>query len=238
MISSVNWYAVNAREQTGLNRFRSILADQSPYARAYAREEVGRYLRNQGRFPEALAEYRAAAEIAPHNPRLLVSMAELEYRSGRADAALATLSRALEENPDHGPGLELSARILAERGQAADALAMYARAVGAAPERTDLAERLVTLMLQAQGVAATQAGLRDALRTEPSSRLARTCLALALWLPIRANPAAGATPAGRQDLREALRLLEELASRHALNDHLSRVAADLRTTIARSPSPE
>jgi hypothetical protein len=84
------WFLLNPGEERSTKRFRDVIADQSPYARAYAHEEMGRYFRNSGMFSEALLEFEACIEISPGNARLYDCLGELQYRLGDKSASLET----------------------------------------------------------------------------------------------------------------------------------------------------
>ena len=62
--------------------------------------EIGVYLLNDGQFTEALKHLERAAEHDGSNEGVLIALASAQLQSGDRAAALSTLDRALEGQPD------------------------------------------------------------------------------------------------------------------------------------------
>ncbi|MFQ5876841.1 MAG: tetratricopeptide repeat protein [Acidobacteriota bacterium] len=77
--------------------------------------------RQEGRFDQALAEYRALAERFPDHPPLLTEIGRLELRLGRRDDARRTLERAVALDPGLSEPHYLLAGIYRQAGDAAAA---------------------------------------------------------------------------------------------------------------------
>jgi tetratricopeptide (TPR) repeat protein len=261
------WFLLNAGEERSTQRFRDVIADQSPYARAYAHEEMGRYFRNRGMFSEALLEFRTCIDISPGNARLYDCLGELQYRLGDKSASLGTYLALMTVDPNYAPGLATLARIYDEHGQTQEALEYarrlagqpkegfaaaalhgsmaerldlpseaiqaYARALAMNPQRCDLAERLVTLMISARGSGFTENAFRETARGHPNLHLARTCLALALWLPARDEDAARLNPETHRRLVEALQLMDGLLADQEACEQLSIWREEIRAALHR-----
>jgi len=141
LILLLPWVWVNAGEARSVHRFRDVMADQSSYAQAYSHEEIGKYLRRQGRIEEALHEYRTSTRLRPHNARRLAVLAGLLYNNGKKGESFAAFQRILQIEEEHPLALEMMARLHVERGEANLALP-YARKLAGRPEETHRAASL------------------------------------------------------------------------------------------------
>lgn len=114
---------------TGNPQLAEELFEQASFQMPTATEaQAGliRALLAQGRFKEASTEARRALKEAPENAQLIVAVAELENRSGHAEAALSRLGKAQSSATDRlltdAHQLRMAqADILIERGRYADA---------------------------------------------------------------------------------------------------------------------
>jgi len=225
------WIAINAQGDYALNRFRSVVRDLDPYARAYAHEEVARLLRDRGDWNSALTEYETALQASPHNPRLRVAHAELLYRAGRETEAIQSLEAVVGRDSTYVPAVRLLAEVYLSRGDpraslemsrrlhsitpgtleslinwgraaeelrlADEAFGAYARAMGLAPQRLDIIERMVQQAIILKGAEGAQARFRAMATGGSSPLLGRVCLALALCLPLRESPQLWSLPASQ-----------------------------------------
>jgi hypothetical protein len=83
-----------------------------------ARQRYADELARQGRYDDAIGEYRAILTgLYEHDPNILLALAQAEFQKGDAVAARATLERLIRQNPDF---------------KSADGHLLYARAVEAA----------------------------------------------------------------------------------------------------------
>lgn len=62
--------------------------------------DAGRALADQGKYPEAIVEFKKALEKVPDEPTVLANLADCQMRSGQNEDALASYKRALEKKPD------------------------------------------------------------------------------------------------------------------------------------------
>lgn len=135
------WVWINAGEARALRRFRDVMTDQSAYAQAYGHEEMGKYLRREGRIGEALAEYRTSMQLRPDNTRRLAVLAGMLYNNGAKEESFAAFQRILQIDVEHPLALEMLARLHVEREEANLALP-YARKLAGRPEETHQAASL------------------------------------------------------------------------------------------------
>ena len=115
---------------------------------------VGNMLLQQGRFEEALAEYRIVQRRSPSSGRVLINMANAQWALGRADEALASLDGALsflryEAQRRGRPSVEemlycheMAGDIQAAAGRAGPAAEHYRAALVLAPEHPRLKGKL------------------------------------------------------------------------------------------------
>lgn len=82
-----------------------------------------------GRFDEAIAEYKRAAELDPTSGQILRDLALAYLQSADLDEAAAAFERAVEVNPGDAESLYRLGRIADTRGQADRAAEFYQRAV-------------------------------------------------------------------------------------------------------------
>ena len=91
-------------------------------------ERAGWFLA-RGRHDEALAELSALRAARPEDPAPRLLLVRLQLKTGARSAAVETLAKLLETDPQ-SPGAQLLSGVVAEdRGELSEALACYARAV-------------------------------------------------------------------------------------------------------------
>jgi tetratricopeptide (TPR) repeat protein len=148
---------------------REVVAAQPQHAEGYL--VLGEALALQGRTPEAVAAYEAAARINPNETASLVALAQIAEAAGQLDVAEQRYREALDSN---APSAEAALRLAAlyyESGRAADARAALSRIGPPDPVATSALIRLAR--------AETAAGYRDdalerlerALRQRPDAEL-------------------------------------------------------------------
>ena len=104
---------------------------------AAALGDLGRFLSEQNRFPEAIEVLQQAAAIEDSNPRTWLALADLLAIVGQADRALAAYEKCLEYAPDEPSALAGRGHMLRIAGHRDDAIASYRRAVDARPDAGD-----------------------------------------------------------------------------------------------------
>src|SRR5688500_18086909 len=92
------------------------------------RQEYADELLRQGRYDDAIREYRQALTgLVQHDPKLMQGLAQAQFSKGDASAARMTLDELLRENPEaiSSDGRLLHARALEAEGNIARALEEY-----------------------------------------------------------------------------------------------------------------
>ncbi len=88
---------------------------------ATAHQWYGNLLNRQGRFEEALAQIRLAAELDPVSSAIQVAFAGATWRAGRAEEALTLIRRNVERNPEFPANYGLMARFQTQLGHLGEA---------------------------------------------------------------------------------------------------------------------
>ena len=136
----LSFVLVNANSATSLDRFDDVVSDPayvSLYGRAYAHESLERRWRERGDPARALVHARAALEAEPGNPRYWTNVGNDLRLTGRTEASVAPLRRALEIDStrwDAAYDLGLSYMGLNRPGEALPLFHRAARAAGDRPE--------------------------------------------------------------------------------------------------------
>ncbi len=148
--------------------------------------EVTRLLKEASRF-EAAGNLEAAygtiyqaLEVAPEQPRLLLVMAGIELRLGHDLAAIDTLKRFQEIEPDEEAGHRLRGSALWRRGAREEAIAAMRRAVELDPHSPDAREALGDLLVRSGALEEGIVHLGKAVTLQPDRPGARQLLDRAL----------------------------------------------------------
>lgn len=198
----------------------------------------------RGDTEEALAQYRALAELQPDEPMPRISIARIELHDlGDADAALDTLEAAFDFIDDEADLIEaiyVKTEALIARGEAAPARAALAELASSVIDDPHLALDLADLALEAEDPAAAErwielalAGADPALRAEALHLRGRVhehagdrAAMIAAWQEVRRLDAAA--PAGD------LHISEDEVERIALAT-LAELPAQIREKLERVP---
>ena len=116
--------------QEAAGRYQLMLqlkSDARLQADAYSR--LGSVYRAMGNFPQAQESYRAALQLIPDNPLVLVQVGVLAFEMHNFDEAIANYSKAMAIQPTD-VGYLLLARAFAQSGRAAQAAAARRQAEG------------------------------------------------------------------------------------------------------------
>jgi tetratricopeptide (TPR) repeat protein len=113
-----------------------VIADQTkpPTDRGYALFIRGMGYHNTRRFALAGQDYDAAIELTPTNEELLVSRANIAFRSGRHEEGLSFLQRALALNPSNGHALRTVGALNEDMGALEEAKRYYTMALAVDPK--------------------------------------------------------------------------------------------------------
>jgi len=111
----------------GIDRFRLALEANPNFARAhYLWAQV---LVQQEHFEEALEHLRAAAELKPKDPGIVMQMAGLYLKLAQPDQAELAIQKLLSISPDNDTAHMQLAALYEEQGRLVDALRHYRRAL-------------------------------------------------------------------------------------------------------------
>ncbi len=94
-------FELTPEEQAKLEKEKEKLVARSKMAgEIKALFEAGRELATQGKYPEAIAEFKKALEKYPDEPTILANLGDAQLKSGQAEDALASFEKALVGSPD------------------------------------------------------------------------------------------------------------------------------------------
>jgi tetratricopeptide (TPR) repeat protein len=110
----------------------STAADAS--RRGFALYIRGKGYHNTKRFDLARQDYDAAIKLTPTTEELLVSRANISFRSRRMEEGVSFLQKALDVNPSNGHALRTMGALLEDSGRPEEASRCYTRALEADPK--------------------------------------------------------------------------------------------------------
>ncbi len=129
-----------------------------------ARIDYGVALEQQGRFPEALAEYRDAVRLSPDNVQAQYNIGNLLAKMGRLEEARPELVKAVGLNPKSASLHDALGAVLVELGRFPEALAEFNEALrldpGLAGAHFDIAKALLKQGRDAGAIDEFRAALR------------------------------------------------------------------------------
>jgi tetratricopeptide (TPR) repeat protein len=175
---------------------------------------LGGMLYNTGDKDGALEAFQRALAADPEYPNALEMMARLHAERGENEAALEyarKLAKRSQESPDAAEVYGLVAERLELNSEAIEA---YQRAFTKDQTRTRLLERIGALGFLSGNLPVSEQAFRLLLEREPQSVTGREGLVLAVWGPLRTDPARWGTPEGRRLMEECSRLLDSLEREH------------------------
>ncbi len=145
----------------------------------------------------AMNAYQQALAIQPHYPAALLGLAQTYYAQGRADEALQTVERALQQDSSYAEAHLFRGKLLQEAGRFNEARAAYDAAIRA---NDRLAESFYRRALLAIRTGDTDQAIRDLNR---AIALQRNFAEAHYWLG-RAYYAQGRTESAQQAIEQAL----------------------------------
>lgn len=110
-----------------------------------AHSELGRFLGDRGRIPEAIEEMQTAVELAPDVAENHQVLGDLQTVVGNTEGALAAFEDALQLEPTNASALAGRGHALRILGQSADAIAAYEQCTRLRPEVGDSWWSLATM---------------------------------------------------------------------------------------------
>jgi tetratricopeptide (TPR) repeat protein len=190
---------------------------------------LGEVRRRQGRWDDALAQYRAVLDLLPEDVEAMFWTATLHRWRGDWEESLAAYGRVLARAPQHVDALLGRARVFLHMGRWAEAEADVRAALAAAPQSEEAGELWLQLLLRARRFheaeawirARTDAPMRDRWLGDLFLAQGRTADAIAAYT--RALATAPHDPAVLGALAEAYRKSGKLERALALYQRLTQL---------------
>jgi tetratricopeptide (TPR) repeat protein len=223
-VASVVTFAVMAYRQTTYWRDSSALWSHTLDCTTNnytAHNNMGNVLDQQGREPDALAQYREALRIYPTDPDSLTNSARLLFKQGDTSEAMTQYREALQLMPGSAPIHLYYGMDLFRMGQMDDATAQFREALQLDPNYGDAHTCLGNVLLSHGQAEEALAQYRDALQLDPADTVASNviCRVLAyLFQHGRAQEAMAAAQQtleavpGDESIRDALAQMQQAAS--------------------------
>jgi tetratricopeptide (TPR) repeat protein len=129
---------------------------------------LGEALDGLGRTPEAIAEFQAAAKVAPQEPDVNFGLGYLQWKSGHFDEAKLSFQNELALDPNHAQALAYLGDIAMKEDNFDQALPYLQKAVR---QRNDLRIAYVDLgavLMQQKRYPEAMTALQQAIRLDPS----------------------------------------------------------------------
>ena len=133
----------------------------------------------KGDYAQARATFQKIIDLEPKNPQGYFQMARLGLKTKKTDETLKYADKALQENPDFQPALQLVVGIYQDQKQPEKALAAVRQTLARSPKNPQLHQMLGELLLIQKQPQAAVAPLEEALNLNPRQLAALQLLALA-----------------------------------------------------------
>ncbi len=134
-----------------------------------ARVDYGVALEQQGRFPEALAEYREAVRIAPDNLQAQYNIGNLLDKMGQPEKARLELLKAVQLDPKSAASRDALGAVLVELGRFPEAMDQFTEALRLDPNHAGAHFDMGKVLLKQGRDAEAIDEFRAALRLEPDN---------------------------------------------------------------------
>jgi predicted O-linked N-acetylglucosamine transferase (SPINDLY family) len=155
---------------------------------APARMLLGRAFEQGGLLEEAVAEYRAATRLLPHDASVFHALGRTLRRLGQAEEAATALRFALRMNPRLADAHADLGALLLSQGRAGEAIESFRTALSLPPQRPEFRAQLADALACAGEIEQAVEQAREAVRADPSSPSARSTLLRTLLLDGRVTP--------------------------------------------------
>jgi tetratricopeptide (TPR) repeat protein len=155
-------------------------ASQAQQSEVQQHLTAGLEFRKRGQYPQAEQEYRAASDLDPQNPDLLVSLATVLDHEGKPDEAIATAQKALLLNPSDDHAHVALGNAYAHQADLARAITEYREAVRLNPTNYIALDNLGLALSRTGDPDGGMAEYREAMRVNPKYDHAHLNLGIAL----------------------------------------------------------
>lgn len=143
--------------------------------------QQGLSLRNQERYPEAIAALQKAVDLEPENLSGRVLLGWTQHKAGQATAAAQTLATALEQNPFEVPTLNALGIVYLVNGQLEQAIAAHTWAMLLQPKNEIAYYNLSLAFERLQQYDWAIAAAQTAAQLEPDNPHPPVAAAIAHW---------------------------------------------------------
>ena len=177
--------------QAGLYRdagtfFTHVIA-HNPQARS-AHNNLGNYLRAEGRYAEAHAAFQTALALRPDDPDLLSNIGVLLQKQGRHEEAMARYREALRLKPQHKNAnknlagvLVKTGTLLSKQGRPAEATARYREALRLNPQHLKAMRNLAVVLIHQERYAEALAAAQQVIAHYPDDAKAHHLAGIGLF---------------------------------------------------------
>jgi protein O-mannosyl-transferase len=210
---------VDGKIDEGIAELRTFIGDKpANLNRIPARTLIGQALASQGRWPEAIDQFRALLKIAPSYDRVRDSLADALAAQGRDEEAMTEYRSLLANQPNNGTIETKMAANLMRAGRTAEAIEHFQNALRLEPQSPALNRALAEAYLRQQDPDRADPFAREAVRLAPGDAASHNLLAIALASRGRVDEAV-------KSFREALRLNPDNKEAQANLERILRISA-------------
>lgn len=132
-----------------------------------AANNLGTWLSQNGRLPEAIACFQQSLQIEPDNPDALFNLGNAYAKGGDWDTAIANYRRVLQMTPAQADVLDNLGLALAAKKQYAEATANFEAALKLSPDSADTRNNLAAVLFMEHKFDRAAQQYREALRLAP-----------------------------------------------------------------------
>ena len=183
MDATGNYFYATSQRQYAQDAARRTV-EREPESAA-ARLLLGRALEQGGRLDDAVAEYRAATKLLPHDAGVFHALGRALRRQGQSAEASTALRFALRMNPGLADAHAELAALLRSQGRAAEAVESCRAAIALLPARPEFHGQLADALVAAGEVEAAVDAARAAVARDPSLPALRSIMLRTLLLDWR-----------------------------------------------------
>jgi predicted O-linked N-acetylglucosamine transferase (SPINDLY family) len=181
------FYATSQRQYAENDARRAV--EREPDA-APARLLLGRALELAGKLDDAVAEYRAATRLLPHDAGVFHALGRALRRQGQTAEAATALRFALRMNPGLADAQAELAKLLLSQRRAAESADACRAALALLPDRPEFHAQLADALAAAGEIEPAADAARRGVELDPASPAARSTLLRTLLLDPRVTPQA------------------------------------------------
>lgn len=178
------FFAVTQQEYAE-NRSREWVQREPDSAQAHLL--LGRSLEQGGKLDEAVAEYRAATRLLPHDATVFLALGKALHRQGQYDEAMTSLRFAARMNPKLADAHAAVGALLLSQSRPAEAAESFRAALALLPDHPEARAKLADALAQSGEIEQAVAEARAAVAAAPTSPAARSAFLRTLLLDPRVS---------------------------------------------------